>query len=114
MRTTRLRSGDIWRRTERGESADDIRIARGSQRPNFVWNYSKFAKALLYGDLPTAPSLALQAAQIFRRYLRENEFSPGTTTFLQDGLAELEAPAVATDFDPDADFGSVLEDILVL
>ena len=31
--------GDIFRRTEQGETPDQIRIARGNERATFVWNY---------------------------------------------------------------------------
>jgi hypothetical protein len=59
--------GDVWRRTQAGESPDQIRIARGAERPNFVWSYNRIAKALLDGDLPRAPSVAVQSARTFRR-----------------------------------------------
>src|SRR6266496_2135907 len=54
--------GDVWRRTKAGESRHDIQAARGTQQSSFVWSYLRVAKALVDGDLPTAPSVALQVA----------------------------------------------------
>lgn len=85
--------GDVWRRTQAGESPDEIRIARGAERPNFVWSYNRIAKALLDGDLPTAPSVAVQSARTFRRILKENEFTPATRSVLEGRLATLELRA---------------------
>lgn len=82
--------GDVWRRTQAGESPDEIRIARGAERPNFVWSYNRIAKALLDGDLPTAPTVAVQTARTFRRILKENQFSPNTRAVLEERLATLE------------------------
>lgn len=85
--------GDVWRRTKAGETPDEIRIARGAERPNFVWSYNRTARALLDGDLPTAPTVALQTARTFRRILKENAFSPETRTELERRLGVLEAYA---------------------
>jgi hypothetical protein len=39
--------GDVWRRTEAGETPDQIRIAHGAQRSGFVWGYLRTARALI-------------------------------------------------------------------
>src|SRR5689334_19075968 len=75
--------GDIWRRTQAGESPDDIRVAWGAKRPNFVWNYTRTARAIVDGDLPKASTVALAAARTLRRLLRENEFTPETRRVLE-------------------------------
>jgi len=85
--------GDVWRRTQAGETPDQIRIARGAERPNFVWSYNRTARALLDGDLPTAPTVALGTARTFRRILKENEFSPEARSELERRLAILESRA---------------------
>jgi hypothetical protein len=85
--------GDVWRRTQAGETPDEIRIARGVERPNFVWNYNRTARALLDGELPTAPTVALQTARTFRRILKENQFSPEARTELERRLTLLESHA---------------------
>ena len=85
--------GDVWRRTQAGETPDQIRIARGAERPNFVWTYNRTARALLDGDLPTAPTVALGTARTFRRILKENRFSAETRVELERRLAILESRA---------------------
>jgi hypothetical protein len=85
--------GDVYRRTMAGETPDQIRIARGAERPNFVWTYNRTAKALLDGDLPTAPVVALGTARTFRRILKENTFSNETRAELERRLHILESRA---------------------
>lgn len=85
--------GDVWRRTEAGESPEQISAARGTERPNFVWNYRRTARAILDGDLPTAPTVALGAARALRRLLRETEFSSPTRSLLEKRLETLERNA---------------------
>jgi hypothetical protein len=85
--------GDIWRRTKAGETPEEIRKSRGVDRPNFVWNYNRTSRALVDGDLPTAPTVALGTARTFRRFLKEYGFSPGTRAELERRLALLESCA---------------------
>lgn len=85
--------GDVWRRTQAGETPDQIRISRGATRPNFVWSYNRVAKALLDGDLPTAPTVVLTTARTFRRILKENQFSPEARAELERRLVILESRA---------------------
>lgn len=84
---------DIWRRTKEGETPDEIRIARGNERPNFVWNYLRTARAIVDGDLPTAPTVALQASRTLRRFLKDHTFSTATRAALDERLAVLESRA---------------------
>ena len=85
--------GDVWRRTREGESPEEIRIARGAERANFVWSYNRIARALLDGSLPTAPTVAQQTARTFRRILKENKFTDPTRKILEDRLDILEKRA---------------------
>ncbi len=81
--------GDVWRRTRAGERPEDIQAARGTDRPNFVWNYNRIAKAVLEGDLPTAPTVAAGAASTFRRLLRAPGLTLETRDYLESCLADL-------------------------
>lgn len=85
--------GDVWRRTQAGETPDEIRLARGAERSTFVWSYLRVARALADGDLPTAPTVALGAARTFRRILKDEALSPAARAVLEERLATLEARA---------------------
>ena len=89
---------DIWQRTKSGQTPDEIRIAYGNERPNFVWNYLRTGKAIIEGDLPTAPTVALGAMRTLRRFLKDHEFSEDTHRVLMQRLAILESRA----YDPKA------------
>jgi hypothetical protein len=90
--------GDVWRRTHAGQTPDEIREARGTLRTTFVWNYTRTARAIADGDLPTASTVALTASRTLRRLLKENPFTPATRDVLEERLAELERRAA----DPNA------------
>jgi len=49
---------------------------------------------ILEGDLPTAPTVALQAARTLRRFLKDNTFSPEARAVLEQRLSTLEERAV--------------------
>jgi Meiotically up-regulated gene 113 len=83
--------GDVFRRLRAGQSPEEIRVARGAERPNFIWNYSRTIQALVEGELPTAPTVALQTARTFRRLLRETRFTAGTREELERRLSILES-----------------------
>jgi len=89
--------GDVWRRTEAGETPDQIRIARNTQATSFVWSYLRTARALIDGDLPTAPSVALGVLRTFRRILKEQDLSPDARRVLEERSAQLEAVATNPD-----------------
>jgi hypothetical protein len=82
--------GDVWRRTRDGETPLQIQDARGTTHPNFVWNFNRVARALLDGNLPTAPSVALACARKFRRILKTSELSYEARAVLSANLRELE------------------------
>lgn len=85
--------GDVWRRTNAGETPDEIRQARGTERSTFVWSYLRVARALVEGSLPSAPTVALQTARTFRRILKEAELSNEARAMLEERLQVLEARA---------------------
>src|SRR5438552_2097321 len=67
--------GDVWRRTQGGETPADIQAARGTVRKTFVWSYLRVCRALVDGDLPTAPTVALQVARRYRSILSDGILS---------------------------------------
>lgn len=85
--------GEVYRRTQAGESADQIRIARGAERPNFVWGYLRTVRVLLGNDLPTAPSVARNNARRLRSILKSKTLTPATRAELDRRLAILEERA---------------------
>jgi hypothetical protein len=82
--------GDVWRRTVAGETPDQIQAARGTSRSTSVWSFNRLAAALLEGDLPTAPTVALACARKFRRILATTSLSRETVQTLTVNLHELE------------------------
>jgi len=87
--------GDVWRRTKAGESPHDIQVARGTQRSTFVWSFNRVAKALVDGDLPTAPTVALQVARKFRSILGDGVLSEDAQDYLRKNLVVLEQRAAS-------------------
>lgn len=87
--------GDVWRRTKAGETPHDIQVARGAQRNTFVWSFNRVAKALLDGNLPTAPTVALQVARKFRSILSEDVLSEDAQDYLRKHLVVLEQRAAS-------------------
>lgn len=82
--------GEVWRRTQAGETAEQIQAARGNQYPSFVWNYRRILTALVEGDLPTATTVAGAVASTFRRVLKKSRLSAETRRLLQHNLEILE------------------------
>jgi len=90
--------GEVYRGLSEGLSDEELRVRRGAESPNFVWNYKRTIKALLDGDLPSAPSVASQTAARFRKLLKAVHFSAAARQRLEQRLAGLEARVG----DPDA------------
>ncbi|MGV0809017.1 GIY-YIG nuclease family protein [Mycolicibacterium setense] len=89
--TTRL--GQVFQGRERGLSADEIAAELGVATSGFVSNNTRTIRSLVDGDLTTAPTLALQAARTFRRFLRDHDWSPEAHRYLERNLTELERRA---------------------
>jgi hypothetical protein len=85
--------GDVWRRTRAGESPEEIQAARGTQRTSFVWSYRRMCTALVEGNLPTAPTVAIQVARKFRSILNDGALSEPTQRYLRQNLVILEQRA---------------------
>lgn len=98
LRTDTSVLGEVYRGTRDGLTDDEIRLQRGAENPNFIWNYRRTITALVDGDLPSAPSVAAQTASRFRKLLRTVNFSPATRQRLEERLAVLESRAT----DPNA------------
>ncbi len=73
--------GEVYRGVRNGLSDEELRVQRGAENPNFVWNYKRTIRALVEGDLPSAPSVASQTAARLRKLLKTVQFSQG----LSDG-----------------------------
>lgn len=81
--------GEIWRSTEAGLSDEEIQKARGASYPNFIWNYRRYTRALLEGDLPKGVTLLNETASLFRRLSRLAQISDETKNYLENGLLEI-------------------------
>ena len=87
------RLGQVYRGLQRGLDAAAIAEELGVGTSNFVWNNERFAKTLLDGNLPTAPTVALGAARKFRSILRSSHLSAAARSYLETNLQELERRA---------------------
>lgn len=87
--------GEIHRSLRDGRSPEEIQAARGASRPNFVWNYERAIRALVDGQLPTAPGVARNVLRTFRRLLRDPGLTPPTAEVLQANLDVLEGRAAS-------------------
>jgi CBS domain-containing protein len=82
------RIGEMYRLTEEGLDSDAIaeRLGKGA---GGQWKYARMVRALLDGDLPTAPTIARQAADRYRTVLKMPGLSAATRAYLQTNLDEL-------------------------
>jgi T5orf172 domain len=86
------RVGEVYRLLEEGLAADVIaeRLEGGAAG---AWQYRRMVRALLDGDLPIAPTVALAAARRYRTVLRAPALSAAARSYLQANLDELERRA---------------------
>ena len=87
------RLGEVYRGLQRALDANAIADELGVGTSNFVWNQERIVKALLNGDLPGAPTVALGTARKFRAILRSARLSSGARAYLETNLRELERRA---------------------
>jgi hypothetical protein len=87
------RLGEVYRGLQRGLDAAAIAEERGVESSNFVWSQDRIVKALLDGNLPVAPTVALRTARKFRAILRTARLSSGARAYLETNLLELERRA---------------------
>ena len=86
------RGGMIFRDMERGLTVEQIAASQGTTLDN-ARNYVRGTEAMLRGELPAAPSIALKAAR-FYRYLRwECDVSPALRTYVTSASRSHLAPA---------------------
>ena len=86
------RVGEVYRLLEEGLAADMIaeRLEGGAAG---AWQYRRMVRALLDGNLPTAPTVALAAARRYRTVLKAPALSGAARSYLQANLDELERRA---------------------
>jgi hypothetical protein len=87
------RLGQVYRGLQRGLDAGAIADELGVGTSNFVWNQERTARALLDGNLPGAPTVALGTARKFRSILQSARLSSATRAYLETNLRELERRA---------------------
>ena len=86
------RVGEVYRLIEEGLAPDAIaeRLEGGAAG---AWQYRRMVRALLDGNLPTAPTIALAAARRYRTMLKTPALSAAARSYLQANLNELERRA---------------------
>jgi T5orf172 domain len=86
------RIGEVYRLLEEGLAGDAIaeRLEGGAAG---AWQYRRMVRAVLDGNLPTAPTVALAAARRYRTLLKTPGLSAATRSYLQVNLDELERRA---------------------
>ncbi len=86
------RVGEMYRLLEEGLTPDTIaeRLEGGAAG---AWQYRRMVRALLDGNLPTAPTVALAAARRYRTVLKTPALSAAARSYLQVNLDELERRA---------------------
>lgn len=82
----------MYRLLEEGLVADAIaeRLEGGAAG---AWQYRRMVRALLDGNLPTAPTIAVAAARRYRTVLKAPGLSAAARSYLQANLDELERRA---------------------
>lgn len=87
------RLGEVYRGRQRGLDAESIAEELGVSTSSFVWNYERIMAAVLDGELPSAPTVALAVARRLRSILKSPTLSAAARTCLESNLAELDRRA---------------------
>ena len=82
--------GFIYRAKRDNISNDEIQKSRGAAYPNFIWNYQRYIRALLEGDIPSSISQMNEVGVLFRRVAKLTDLSEEAVAHLARGLAEIE------------------------
>ena len=90
--------GQVWRYEEEGLSAQEMAAREGTSGTGFVSNYRSLIRALRDDDVPTSPTLSLQAARRVRSWLKKTALSPE----LRAELVDLESRLTSRAEDPAA------------
>jgi len=93
LRNDNSRLGEIFELLNSGLDAEAIRIKFGLERSTFVWSYQRLIRALLDGDLPTAPTVAQSSARKFRAIIKSKVLSASANDVLSANLLILEERA---------------------
>lgn len=93
LETDDSRLGQVYRGQQRDLSPEAIAADLGVSTSRFTWNQARIARALLEGDLPTAPTVAQAVAQKFRSMLSSEQFDGPVQTYLETNLRVLEQHA---------------------
>ena len=85
------RMGDVYRALALGKSSTEIAAELGTQTPNFVNKYKRFARAIETGDLPSAPTMIRECGIAMRGFLNRHyaRLSPGTIKVLESRIVTL-------------------------
>ena len=75
LKEDQSRLGEVYRALQQGLDAGAIAAELEIGTSSFVWNYGRIIKAVLDGNLPTAPTVALGAARRFRSILKSASLS---------------------------------------
>jgi len=105
--------GEIWRSTEAGLTDEEIQKARGASYPNFIWNYRRYTRALLEGDLPKSTTMLNETASLFRRLGRLAETSDDCRIYLETGLLEIAKRTNDSELQAKEEDGAVNQSILL-
>lgn len=87
------RLGQVYRALQRDLDAGAIAAELEIGTSSFVWNYERIIKAVLDGNLPKAPTVALGAARRYRSILKSARLSAAARSYLETNLRELERRA---------------------
>ena len=87
------RLGQVYRALQRDLDAGAIAAELEIGTSSFVWNYERIIKAVLDGNLPKAPTVALGAARRYRSMLKSARLSAAARSYLETNLRELERRA---------------------
>jgi hypothetical protein len=85
------RMGDVYRALALGKSSTEIAAELGTQTPNFVNKYKRFARAIETGDLPSAPTMIRECGTAMRGFLNRHyaRLSPSTIKVLESRIVTL-------------------------
>ena len=90
LRESSGRGGMIFRDMERGLTVEQIASSQGTSLDN-ARNYVRGTEAMLRGELPTAPSVALKDARFYRYLLWGCNLSPALRSYVKSCLHKLAA-----------------------
>lgn len=87
--------GQVWRGVRLGKSPAEIAAELGTQTSNYVNKYTRFARAIETGDLPTAPTMIRECATATAGFLTRHasRLSPQARAVLESRIASLREAA---------------------